>query len=1159
MILTSTRSLLANIWPMIIAYFHRIHCVFRRIYCNFYLISRLNSIPSCSIFYTELPFMNSPINLALLISHTGCFWETKIASVLQSKYRMMVLFMVGMLASNLQASYVVGGDLTTTWIGGNKYKIIFTQYKSCKSLSWSSNTSAPAYCYIGKNGDSSCGSVNLTLKLQYADSLALRCTKGGTSMCNVALEDLVAYVFTAEIDLDQNPFKSMLSSSSCKEISIYAYSSQTRWNSLTYCNSTDMVLTAKIMVSNLNSCSNTTNKGPVTLLPYSTSMQKYSTNSVALGIVDTADRDLLSFKIKPVNTLHSGNGSMKTCTATATSNPDIPLTPFCSPPSSNCAVNLKSYPSRGSWFDTTTGDYIVTPINDENSAYLVVINEYRRNKNGQWVLIAQHSREQLLATVDYSNKPPISPWNSAINLCVGDSLCSSFFEANEVASSADDSLIFHIPWTPNSVKPKATATNKLNVKYNVCFRPKMTDTTDAPLLMPVMVVDNNCTNLHRYSRTVVMRINPKPSANISVKYAGCNRIIVSATPKTGGSFTVNWQITQVGGNYLRATGKRTDTIVAQGNGTYLIRYLLSNGTGCFTSNTDTIRISDNPPTIKLSAKQMYGNGSDSFTCKVNPYTLKPYAITGKGPFKYQWYGTNFNQLIPGQSLTWTTNFSGFSKIGTDSLLNLKTNSDTAVFLLITDSNGCTASAFQRLAFINSDGILWKNKPLPSICHNQSELILIGATTKNLGSASVRGSIKTSHPQFLDSLGPDRFKFRTPPVPSSGNTLVSFYVNYDTLGCKSADTTSLTILAQPRFSLTSDTQFQCTQIAAVSLNKLITQPAKDIRNYTWNVLKWPARVSKPLIYDAGSGGKSDFQMQNNADSLPLGMYQIQACAQDTMKGCNWCDTSLLISTPINKVVGEAISICPTVPHFSLHSKLSFKQDTVPSGFYNFKLYSVNYDTNSIDFPKNIIQNMEFHPRFGQGLFLIRAFPMQKCWSNALIEITVLDTPSVSIKTDPSDSSLLPAATVNFQAITNANRIRWEFGTGNSADTSNVANLNWAYDKKPAVYPVTLKGWGNSGCYGEAKKNYVISQYNQIFGFQQNRYINETLQLIQPDLHFQQLILTDMSGKIILSSTTNSGISNHSIPPGIYHYRILYHTDNLHHKTNWFQGTWIALPK
>jgi hypothetical protein len=156
--------------------------------------------------------------------------------------------------------------------------------------------------------------------------------------------------------------------------------------------------------------------------------------------------------------------------------------------------------------------------------------------------------------------------------------------------------------------------------------------------------------------------------------------------------------------------------------------------------------------------------------------------------------------------------------------------------------------------------------------------------------------------------------------------------------------------------------------------------------------------------------------------------------------------------------------------------------------------------------------------------------------------------------------LPSATILFEAQTNANRVWWDFGTGNNSDTANVASLNWAYDKKPAVYPVTLRGWGNSGCYGETKLNYVISQYNNIhIVAATSAWINSELQITNPDWRVYQFVLTDLTGKIILQQHNNTGISTKHLLPGIYNYRIEYSSNVYPSEIKSIQGRLLHLPK
>ena len=194
--------------------------------------------------------------------------------------------------STANASSVLGGDLITTWVGGNKYRVTFIQYKSCASVTWNTSTNGTLFCYIGKDGDSSCGSVKVALTYQKKDSLTIKCSsRQNSGSCSDAYGDIVAMHYAAEIDLDQEPFKTQLAKSSCKEITFYTYAFKWRSGGLKTCYDTDMLLTAKLYVANLKSCNNSTNKGPVSLLPYYALAEKYVTNSYATGLVDTAYRD----------------------------------------------------------------------------------------------------------------------------------------------------------------------------------------------------------------------------------------------------------------------------------------------------------------------------------------------------------------------------------------------------------------------------------------------------------------------------------------------------------------------------------------------------------------------------------------------------------------------------------------------------------------------------------------------------------------------------------------------------------------------------------------------------------------------------------------------------------------------------------------------------
>ncbi len=1068
---------------------------------------------------------------------------------LKSIKSLAIILFIGslLIAPNNTSAKSRGADLIISYIGNNTYRATLKVCFRCDVLgsnpSWATSSYKPVlYLRAGSNTDSSAGAASFTMTYQSQKIISHTCTTNPTYGCtNKASINIKEALFTVDIDMTSTQMKKILSSSKCEDLFFFIHD-YTMWRQdfNNKCDITELVLTSTLKVKNLNACKNKNNIAPVNLLPRPYSIYYLQNNAIASGFTDTNEFDQLSFEMGNVLTHEPPNTNY--CYGIPTGLTKVPLTPYCpTTPTTpyTCNPSYKTNPARGFYFDTITGDMVFMPtVNGEVSMFATYIKEYRRDTSGKWVLIAINTRESNFFVIDNKNdnQPGFNIAFPNMNLCVDEYTCNTLFNVTDdptPSQTTSDSLIvvipFQLPWMKSS-SPTYVKNNSVN--WKVCYKPTIKDTTAGNILIPILIHDNHCDYLRYYSRTLVVKVNNKPFANREIKYLGCNRLAVRAYNQNTDGIKINWQITNNINDAIVLGQGLTDTVKLYGNAKYYIRALMSNGTNCFNSFLDSISITDNPAEIILSKTEAISKGSDSFSCKVSDYFLKPIKVIGKGPISYQWYGGNINALDIRLNNAWQVNADNFTKISTDSFVNLKTHSDTLVFVTITDANGCKASAYQRIGFAKAEAIKWKSNPLPPICYNTKELMLLSPTNKFLGAATVSGKITTINGKNIDSLGPDKYKITLPTSSNNNQEILTLIAFYDTLTCHSSDTTTLTVLYQPKFELRGDTFSQCTDFPELALNNLIKTRPSNTKTMTWTSLNWPKNSSKPTLYNANTLSE-DFRIFNNKDSLPIGIYRFKACAIDTINGCTWCDTAVALATPVRYSTGADKTMCPNDPFLPIFNQVKFNNKAIDSATFNYRLVSFNYDTTQADFPKNyLLPNLRFNPHAGIGNFKFSAIPTQLCWRGISFEISVLDTPYVHIITDPKDSSLLPNATIFFDANTNGTRLRWDFGTGNPADTNTVKSLNWAYDKKVAVYPVKLRAWGDNGCWGEDQINYIITDINGMNHWKLGTDISADLLLLNSNYQFVELRLMDMSGKTVLRSRHNQGIKSVSVSEGSY---------------------------
>jgi hypothetical protein len=141
---------------------------------------------------------------------------------------------------------------------------------------------------------------------------------------------------------------------------------------------------------------------------------------ICFGGTDTIDQDSLSYTFAPAkrgytltNTYASGFAYQQPISAYYPGSLSFPTT------------IPSSFPPVGIYLNPQTGDFIVFPINCQQSAVIVVeVTEWRKNTSGVYEIIGKVSREMLLNINSCtSNSPPMLVGQASQSICEVETLC----------------------------------------------------------------------------------------------------------------------------------------------------------------------------------------------------------------------------------------------------------------------------------------------------------------------------------------------------------------------------------------------------------------------------------------------------------------------------------------------------------------------------------------------------------------------------------------------------------------------------------------------------------------------------------------------------------------------------------------------------------------
>jgi hypothetical protein len=1078
-----------------------------------------------------------------------------------TKRLFFLLFLITNTLQMAKGAYAAGGEMKVSHIGNNKYLVTLIANKPCGSMI-SYPTTTTLNVQFGLKG--ACGTTTLTMSQTNTREVNSKCSTSTTCSAN---NSLIEYTYQCTADLNSTTFTKPLSSGTCQEITFYHNAFYHAFYGLIPGTCSDGFLTAATLyVGNLNRCKSKTNIAPVSIFDPTHLIPVYKTTTIAQGMVDTNEYDWLHFVQMPSFAITPYANT--TCSYSKSGNYLRPIDPVCVPSTSTtCSYNGAANPVRGANFDTLSGDFTFAPANSGDYGVLSYhINEYRKDTSGKWTLICRYFKEVPLYVIDApadNNNPTISTLVSQpINICVGSNYCNKVIQMNDVMAapkqSSSDSLLTYTIKNVHGSPFNVYAPNKYTRAFEICWTPKNADTSYVPYLIPIKVTDQHCSPPLEMSFTLQVRIFPVPQATNTVRYLGCNKVEIKTKNLRGGpGAKCLWQISKVNSNFVATSYKSIDTIDLEGLGKYSIKALMSNAGSCFSFFDTTLTLSDTVVDFSLGNKKPI---ADTFNCPSTTFIAKPYNLSyPAGKLTYQWYGVDY---VSAYTFGDPKNIdkSKLQKLGTASTQSLKLQKDSVIMLAITDSKGCTVVRELRITQIISSDIQWKKKPLAAVCGNAKSIALLDPMNKDMIYGGAQTGIRCLDGKFLDSIGPNYYKIKSPAKPKTSDYIkLTFVATYDTLGCLSRDTNSIDLIYRPQFSLTKNAEV-CTTTPGLLLEKIVAQTPKKASPFDWTLLSSPNKSNAQIGYTTTSPKKAI--LLSYPDSIAVGKYKISACANDSALGCRFCDTTIVTSVQLYlaNYLGDTLA-CPHSAPIELNKGLKLYTGQSADTIYGWKVTSINGDTSRLlsGFSKGIVNNT-FQPAAASGRWLLSYKASKPCYQASNVSILVQDTLPITISSNPDTLITLPKTSFNFTANTKSTRIHWDFGTGNPSDTANLNPINWSFANSPANYLVKAQSFHPNGCYGIAAKSVKVVEFSgtQEINATHFGYTNE-LKFISTQFVFQQLSVYNMNGQLVFHTKENVGVPAHQLPPGMYTFVFEVKIDlNPQAKIHALKGKWINTP-
>ncbi len=574
----------------------------------------------------------------------------------------------------VEATHMMGADITYRCLGSNKYEITIKMYRDCRGVP----IGAPGSQIICISGGSS--TVSFTPTETKVRDITPTCATAGkacsppnTYGTGTGIEEHT-YVYTYD-------FTTMKKNGCCK-VRIETGQCCRNGAITTGAANQNFWTNAEIDIctKKCNSSPSLTSE-PVAILCCN---QPFYYNN---GASDTTDFDSLSYAWDDPLT-----GSSSKTSWSGAFNSQNPFSVYW-PSGYDKSKGPKpdADPPIGTYIDPETGDIIFTPTDcSESTIATVKVTEWRKDSTGKWKVLGYTHRDiQFWVQQCPSNNPPLLAGPYKYEVCAGTQICftvvsddKQFIPPPPAKPNPPDTV--RLTWnrgipgaTWTIVDPKARLQ-----KGRFCWTPKKTQASDLPYTFTVTARDNACPRNAVTVKSYSVKVKQIAEADRDIDTLICGAYIFESNPFPNfkGAPTYKWFVSDSNNKFvdnryyyfksnkgLQST-KKMDTIQFRKGGKYIITHTINNPPlNCPSTYFDTLVV---PPLLEVDLAL----GPDSFVCAGTTLRLGAKAANGLPAFKFKWFTpTNFNAN------------------DTMSYLDVYMSTrDTTFRVQITDKNKCTA-------------------------------------------------------------------------------------------------------------------------------------------------------------------------------------------------------------------------------------------------------------------------------------------------------------------------------------------------------------------------------------------------------------------------------------------------------------------------------------